>query len=49
MSILSRKIGETTVSAIGYGAMGIAGAYGKPGSDEERFKVRCYYYREVNS
>jgi hypothetical protein len=28
-------------SAIGYGAMGLGGmAYGPPGSDEERFKVR---------
>jgi hypothetical protein len=39
MSLPTRKIGTTTVSAIGYGAMGIAAAYGMPQADEERFKV----------
>jgi len=39
MSVASRKIGNTSVSAIGYGAMGIAGFYGKPLPDEERFKI----------
>jgi hypothetical protein len=40
MSLPTRKIGTSTVSAIGYGAMGIAGIYGKALPDEERFKVR---------
>jgi len=39
MSLPTRKIGTTTVSAIGYGAMGIAAAYGMPQADEERFKL----------
>ncbi|KAF8176436.1 NADP-dependent oxidoreductase domain-containing protein [Mycena galopus ATCC 62051] len=39
MSFPTRKIGDTNVSAIGFGAMGIAGAYGAAGDDEERFKV----------
>ncbi|KAI0336646.1 Aldo/keto reductase [Cubamyces sp. BRFM 1775] len=34
-----RKIGGVNVSAIGYGAMGIAGAYGDKLPDEERFKL----------
>ncbi|KAK9720391.1 Aldo-keto reductase str7 [Basidiobolus ranarum] len=35
----SRKIGDSEVSALGYGAMGIGGAaYGSAGSDEERFQ-----------
>ncbi|KAJ7607085.1 Aldo/keto reductase [Mycena polygramma] len=34
-----RKIGGASVSAIGFGAMGIAGTYGAVGDDEERFKV----------
>ncbi|KAK9762603.1 Aldo-keto reductase str7 [Basidiobolus ranarum] len=34
----TRKIGDSEVSALGYGAMGIGGvAYGDAGSDEERF------------
>jgi len=39
--MLTRKIGDVEVAAIGYGAMGIGGvAYGSDaGSDEERFKV----------
>jgi len=45
MSLPTRKIGATTVSAIGYGAMGIAAAYGTPHADEERFKVdrNCHF------
>jgi len=39
MSLPVRKIGSTVVSAIGYGAMGIAGYYGPTPSDAERFKV----------
>ena len=40
MSLLTRKIGQDDVTAIGYGAMGIAAFYGTPLPDEERFKVR---------
>jgi hypothetical protein len=36
----TRKIGAHDVSAIGYGAMGIAAYYGSVGSDEERLKVK---------
>ncbi|KAJ7489041.1 NADP-dependent oxidoreductase domain-containing protein [Mycena latifolia] len=39
MSLPTRKIGGVSVSAIGFGAMVLAGAYGSPGDDEERFKV----------
>ncbi|KAF8186450.1 Aldo/keto reductase [Mycena galopus ATCC 62051] len=39
MSFPTRKIGGANVSAIGFGAMGIAGTYGAVGDDEERFKV----------
>ncbi|KAI9062185.1 Aldo/keto reductase [Trametes sanguinea] len=39
MPLPTRKIGTSNVSAIGYGAMGIAAFYGKPMPDEERFKV----------
>ncbi|KAF8997494.1 NADP-dependent oxidoreductase domain-containing protein [Cyathus striatus] len=35
----TRKIGATSVSAIGLGLMGIGAFYGTTGSDEERFKV----------
>ena len=35
----TRKIGDANVSAIGYGAMGIAAFYGSTLSDEERLKV----------
>lgn len=39
-SFPTRKIGDVSVSAIGFGAMGIAGmAYGAAPDDEERFKV----------
>jgi len=36
-----RQLGKDgpTVSAIGFGAMGLSSAYGKVDSDEERFKV----------
>ena len=36
----TRKIGNDDVTAIGYGAMGIASFYGSVESDEERLKVR---------
>ncbi|KAJ7300908.1 Aldo/keto reductase [Mycena albidolilacea] len=35
----TRKIGDSTFSAIGFGAMGISTYYGAVESDEERFKV----------
>ncbi|ESK84374.1 Aldoketoreductase [Moniliophthora roreri MCA 2997] len=37
--IPQRKIGNATVPAIGFGVMGIATAYGKVDTDEERLKV----------
>ncbi|THG93670.1 hypothetical protein EW026_g7629 [Hermanssonia centrifuga] len=39
MSLPTRKIGSTDVTAIGYGAMGLSAWYGPTMSDEERFKV----------
>ncbi|KAF8997503.1 NADP-dependent oxidoreductase domain-containing protein [Cyathus striatus] len=39
MSYPTRKIGDTPVSAIGLGLMGIGAYYGSTDSDEERFKV----------
>ncbi|KAJ6484165.1 NADP-dependent oxidoreductase domain-containing protein [Mycena sanguinolenta] len=39
MSTPTRKIGNSTFPAIGFGAMGIAAFYGAVESDEERFKV----------
>ncbi|KAI9062204.1 Aldo/keto reductase [Trametes sanguinea] len=39
MPLPTRKVGNSEVTAIGYGAMGIAAFYGKPMPDEERFKV----------
>ncbi|KAF9048237.1 Aldo/keto reductase [Hymenopellis radicata] len=40
MSIPTRKLGQTLVSEIGYGSMGLSGGfYGAADSDEERFKV----------
>ncbi|KII86686.1 hypothetical protein PLICRDRAFT_163948 [Plicaturopsis crispa FD-325 SS-3] len=36
MSLPTRKIGNTNVSAIGFGAMGLSAFYGKAASDEER-------------
>lgn len=41
-----RNIGGTEVFCLGYGAMGLSAFYGKPLSDEERFKVcwaLCHY------
>ena len=38
-SLPARKIGKDDVTAIGYGAMGIAAYYGSIESDEERLKV----------
>lgn len=49
MSLPTRKIGQTEVSAIGYGAMGISGIYGQvTQSDEERFKVRHLHFSYDN-
>ena len=45
-SPLKRKIGNSDVFCIGYGAMGIGGVYDKdfkPQPDEERFKVRIFF------
>ena len=39
MSLPIRKIGSTDVTAMGYGAMGIAAYYGAPLPDEDRYKV----------
>jgi hypothetical protein len=39
MSLPTRKIGQHTVSALGYGAMSLGDAYGSAGSDEDRQKV----------
>ncbi|KAJ7131444.1 Aldo/keto reductase [Mycena epipterygia] len=39
MSLPTRKIGSTSVSAIGFGAMGLAAGYGPIEDDEDRFKV----------
>ena len=39
-SLPTRKIGKDDVTAIGYGAMGIAAFYGSVDPDEERLKVR---------
>ncbi|KAF8160452.1 NADP-dependent oxidoreductase domain-containing protein [Mycena galopus ATCC 62051] len=39
MSTITRKIGNSTFPAIGFGAMGISSHYGAVESDEERFKV----------
>lgn len=35
----TRKIGQSTVSAIGWGGMGLSAFYGPVLPDEERFKV----------
>ncbi|KAJ7176982.1 Aldo keto reductase [Mycena filopes] len=35
----TRKIGDSTFSAIGFGAMGLSSFYGQVDSDEERFKL----------
>ncbi|KAF9260253.1 Aldo/keto reductase [Marasmius fiardii PR-910] len=39
MPLPPRKIGDALVHPIGFGAMGISAAYGKVGTDEERFEV----------
>ncbi|KAF7340533.1 Aldo/keto reductase [Mycena sanguinolenta] len=39
MATPTRKIGNSTFSGVGFGAMGIASFYGAVESDEERFKV----------
>lgn len=39
MSYPTRNIGDTDVSAIGFGAMGLSAFYGPTKPDEERFKV----------
>lgn len=36
------------MTAIGYGAMGLGGAYSQAGSDEERFKVGVSTAQPVN-
>lgn len=40
LPLKTRKIGNDDVTAIGYGAMGIAAFYGSVRPDEERLKVR---------
>ncbi|KAJ7209412.1 NADP-dependent oxidoreductase domain-containing protein [Mycena rebaudengoi] len=45
MTFPTRKIGGVSVSAIGFGAMGLAGSYGAVGDDEERFKVLDAAYK----
>lgn len=39
LKLPTRKIGGVDVTAIGYGAMNLAGAYSDVLSDEERFKA----------
>ena len=41
VKVATRKLGKNgpEVSAIGFGAMGLSGAYGTPAPDEERFKI----------
>lgn len=39
MSLPTRKVGTSNVTAIGFGAMGLSAFYGPPKPDEERFKV----------
>ena len=43
MPLSPRKIGNSEVNPIGFGAMGISITYGQTDPDEERFKV-CYYF-----
>ena len=45
MPFPTRKIGNTEVSAIGYGAMGIAHAYGARLPDDERFALLDEVYK----
>ncbi|KIL64883.1 hypothetical protein M378DRAFT_162750 [Amanita muscaria Koide BX008] len=44
--LLTRKIGGTPVSALGFGAMGMSAYYGATESDEERFKLLDTAYEE---
>ena len=46
MAYPTRTIGKdnTSVSAIGFGAMGISAYYGDTESDEERLKVGIYHW-----
>ena len=39
MSLPTRKIGNTAVTAVGFGTMGLSVAYGAPPPDEERMKL----------
>lgn len=39
VTLPTRKIGNTSVTAIGYGGMGLSSAYGKPLPDEDRLKI----------
>ena len=47
-----RQLGKNgpMVTALGFGAMGLSAFYGKPESDEERFKIldRAYELGETN-
>ncbi|PFH44832.1 hypothetical protein AMATHDRAFT_10675 [Amanita thiersii Skay4041] len=45
-SLLTRKVGNTAVTAIGFGLMGLSAFYGQVGSDEERFKVLDAVFEE---
>ena len=45
-TLSTRKIGNTPVSEIGYGAMGISAYYGAVESDVERFKLLDAVYEE---
>lgn len=36
MSLHTRKLGDTQVTAVGWGGMGLSTAYGPPPPDEER-------------
>jgi aryl-alcohol dehydrogenase-like predicted oxidoreductase len=44
----TRKVGETEVTALGYGAMGISSFYGSAPPDEERFKVLSRFHKSSN-
>ena len=48
-SIPLRKIGNTDVAAIGFGAMGISMGYGSVGDDEERLKVSAVLFYDVHT
>lgn len=47
MSLPTRKIGSADVSAIGYGAMGIAANYGSVEPDEQRLEVCTLAYQPL--